>query len=790
MPNTPRSPQFVGQRIRRKEDERLIQGGGTYVDDIQLPGLLHLGFRRSDLAHARIIRIDTTKAAALPGIEAVFTGVDLRDLPSMPILTPFPAPNFFPLARDKVRYVGEPLAVVVASDRYIARDAIDAIEVELEELPAVVDPELALRGEPVILHEDYPNNLAIPVISSGTGVDPEADIVDDTAIDDAFAEAEIVVSQRMVSPRVAPSPLEPRGVVAQYNAGKDFLTLWISTQSAHVVRTLVAQELGLGENQIRVIAPEVGGGFGAKTNPYAEGYIAATLTRRLGRPVKWIEDRSEAFLTTSHGRGVIGYVDIAAKRDGTVLGLKLHLIADIGAYQGLFTAIVPTLTQGMMSGVYDIPAIRADLSEVFTNKTPTDPYRGAGRPEGIYFVERAMDMLARELSMDPAEVRRKNFIAPERFPIHTQAGATYDSGEYARLLDHALELSDWDGLKAERDAARADGRRLGVGMAYYVEVCGLGPSSDVSFGGWEHASVTVERDGVITATTGSSSHGQGHETTFAQLLADEFGTSLEAITIQHGDTAIVKQGIGTFGSRSQAVGGTALLLAAGKVKSHMARFAAQLMEAKVEDLVFADGAISVAGSRESRLTLAEVARYAYAPASLLPDLEPGLSDEAFWEPTGSTYPFGCYIALVEIDTDTGAIAILRFVGVDDCGTVVNPLIVEGQIHGGLAQGIGTALLEEIVYDENGQVLNGSLLDYALPRTTDFPTFELGSTVTPTPLNPLGAKGIGEAGTIGSAPCIVNAAIDALSDLGITHVDMALNSEKLWRVLQPPDGERS
>ena len=784
MPAAPRSPRFVGQRIRRKEDERLIQGGGTYVDDVQLPGLLHLGFRRSDIAHGRIVAIDTTEAAALPGVVAVFTAGDLRDLPSMPVLTPYPAPDFFPLARDKVRYVGEPLAVVVARDRYIARDAVDAIDVEVEELPAVVDPERALMGQPALIHDGYPNNLAIPVVSSGTGVDAEAGTVDDGAIDDAFARAEVVISQRMVSPRVAPSPIEPRGVVAHYDPGKDFLTLWISTQSAHVVRTLMAQALGLGENQIRVIAPEVGGGFGAKTNPYAEGYAAAAVARRLGRPVKWIEERSEAFLATAHGRGVIGYVDLAAKRDGALLGIKLRLIADIGAYQGLFTVVVPTLTQGMLSGVYDIPAIRADLYEAFTNKTPTDPYRGAGRPEGIYFVERAMDMLARELAIDPAELRRRNFIAPERFPVRTQAGATYDSGEYGSLLDHALDLADWDGLRAQRDAARAAGRRLGLGLAFYVEVCGIGPSSEVSFGGWEHAGVTVERDGVITATTGASSHGQGHETTFAQLLADEFGAPLEAITIQHGDTAIVKQGIGTFGSRSQAVGGTALLLAAGKVKARMARFAAQLLEAKADDLVFADGAISVAGAAESGLSLAEVARYAYAPASLPSGLEPGLSDEAFWEPAGSTYPFGCYIALVEVDPATGLLIIRRFVGVDDCGTVVNPLIVEGQIHGGLAQGIGTALYEEMVYDENGQPLNGSLLDYALPRTTDFPTFELGSTVTPTPLNPLGAKGIGEAGTIGSAPCIVNAAVDALSDLGVRHIDMTLGSEKLWRLLQP------
>jgi len=454
----------------------------------------------------------------------------------------------------------------------------------------------------------------------------------------------------------------------------------------------------------------------------------------------------------------------------------------------LLTAAVPTLTMLMANGTYDIPAIRTTLTEVFTNKTPTDAYRGAGRPEATYFVERAMDMLARELGMDPAELRRKNFIAADRFPFQTQMGAVYDSGNYEAALDLALRRADWAGLKATRDAARAEGRLVGLGLAMYVEVCGIGPSSSLPTGGWEHSQVTIERDGRITATTGASPHGQGNETTFAQMLADQFGVPLEHVTIQHGDTAIVKQGIGTFGSRSQAVGGTALHLAGAKVKTKMAQFAAELLEAHPEDLVFENGSISVKGSPSSAKAFADVAAFAYVPVPLPPGLEPGLSDGAFFEPANNTYPFGCHIAMLEIDRETGEPKLLKLVAVDDAGNLINPLIVEGQIHGGLAQGVGQAMIEEAVYSENGQLLTGSFMDYAMPRATDFPRFELDATVTPTPVNPLGAKGVGEAGTLGSTPCIVNAAVDALSEYGVKHIDMMLRPEKLWRLIQAPGGQ--
>jgi aerobic carbon-monoxide dehydrogenase large subunit len=779
-------PKLVGTRVKRREDPRLIQGQATYVDDLKIAGMRHMAFKRSDVAHGRILSIDTSAAAAMDGVEAVFTGADIAGfLGPMPIGTPFPSPPHHAVAVDVVRYAGEPVAVVIASDRYVARDAADAIVVEYEMFPAVVDLEQAMTGQPAIIHADFPNNLAVALVPSGTGVAADFSSVDDSAVNAAFAEAEVVVSQRMVNQRLVPNAIEPRGVVAHYEPGKALMTIWSSTQNPHILKTMIAAMNGLGQHQVRAVAPEVGGGFGAKINIYGEEYVASAISKQLGLPIKWIEDRAEAFVATTHGRDILAYVDIAARRDGKVLGLKMRLIADIGAYNMLLTAAIPTLTMLMANGTYDIPAIRTTLTEVFTNKTPTDAYRGAGRPEATYFVERAMDMLARELNMDPAELRRKNFIAADRFPFQTQMGAVYDSGNYEAALDLALQRSDWAGLKATRDAARAEGRLVGLGLAMYVEVCGIGPSSSLPTGGWEHSQVTIERDGRITATTGASPHGQGNETTFAQMLADQFGVPLDHVTIQHGDTAIVKQGIGTFGSRSQAVGGTALHLAGTKVKTKMAKFAAELLEANPDDLVFENGSISVKGSPSSGKAFADVAAFAYVPVPLPPGLEPGLSDEAFFEPANNTYPFGCHIAMLEIDRETGEPKLLKLVAVDDAGNLINPLIVEGQIHGGLAQGVGQAMIEEAVYSENGQLLTGSFMDYAMPRATDFPRFELDSTVTPTPVNPLGAKGVGEAGTLGSTPCIVNAAVDALSEFGVKHIDMMLRPEKLWRLINAP-----
>jgi len=483
MPTTPVLPKLVGQRVKRREDPRLIQGRATYVDDLKITGMQHIVFKRSDVAHGRIRSIDTSAAQAMEGVEAVFTGAQIAEfLGPMPIGTPFPSPPHHPVAVDVVRYVGDPVAVVVASDRYVAKDAADAIVVEYDVLPAVVDPELAMKGQPGVIHKDFPNNLAVALVPSGTGVDAAGN-VDDSAIDKAFRSAEVVISQRMVNQRLAPNAMEPRGVVAHYEPGKGSMTIWSSTQNPHILRTFIAAMNGMGQDQVRAIAPEVGGGFGCKINIYAEEYVASAVSKRLGIPMKWIEDRSEAFVATTHGRDIIGYVDLAAKRDGTVVGLKLRLIADIGAYNMLLTAAIPTLTMMMANATYNIPAIRTTLTEVFTNKTPTDAYRGAGRPEATYFVERAMDMLAHELHMDPAELRRKNFIQPNQFPFTTQVGAVYDSGDYEKALDKALKAADWKGLKEERDRAQAQGRLVGIGLAMYVEVCGIGPSSSLPTGG-------------------------------------------------------------------------------------------------------------------------------------------------------------------------------------------------------------------------------------------------------------------------------------------------------------------
>ena len=792
MAATPVLPKLVGQRVKRREDPRLIQGRGTYVDDVKIAGMQHLAFKRSDIAHGRIRSVDTSTAEAMEGVEAVFTGAQIAEfLAPMPIGTPFPSPEHRAVAVDTVRFVGDPVAVVVARDRYVARDAADAIVVDCEPLPAVVDPEKAMRGESAVLHADFANNVALGPLPSGTGVGRKG-AVDDTAVDAAFEAADVVIAQRMVNQRLAPSSIEARGVVAHYEPGREALTIWSSSQNPHILRTFVARMLHLGEDRVRAIAPEVGGGFGAKINIYGEEYVAAALSKRLGLPIKWIEDRSEAFLATVHGRDLIAYVELAAARDGKVLGLRMRIIADIGAYNMLLTAGVPTNSMTMANATYAFPAIRATLTEVFTSKTPTDAYRGAGRPEAAYFVERAMDMLARELKMDPAELRRKNFIQPDQFPYKTQMGAVYDSGDYEKALDHALQVAGWERLRQERGAARADGRLVGLGLSMYVEICGMGPSSTLPPGGWEHSQVTVERDGRISATTGTSPHGQGNETTFAQMLADQFGVPLDHVTIHHGDTAVVKQGIGTFGSRSQAVGGAALHDAGAKVKAKMAKFAAALLEAHESDLVFENGTIAVKGAPASAKPFAEVAAYAYRPVRLPEGLTPGLSDEAFFEPSNNTYPFGCHIAMMEIDRETGEPRLLKMVAVDDAGHLINPLIVEGQIHGGLAQGIGQAMVEEVAYAADGQPLTASFMDYALPRASDFPRFELDSTVTPTPINPLGAKGVGEAGTIGSTPCIVNAAVDALSGCGVRHLDMMLRPEKLWRIVhgQPARSSQS
>lgn len=769
----------VGARIKRREDPRLIQGLAHYVDDIKLPDTLHVAILRSPYAHARINAIDTAAAQNLPGVKAVVTGDDIKDtIGGIPCAATDPegfpgikVPHHPVLATDKVRFVGEPIAAVAATDAYIARDALDLIEVDCDLLNAVNSADAALGEGAPILHEDWDDNMAFTWQIAGGDIDA------------AFAEADHIVSQRINHQRLVPNPIETRGVLAQYTRGKDQLTLWSSTQIPHLLRTQLSVMLGMAENRVRVIAPEVGGGFGCKLNVYAEEALIGHLAKQLDQPVKWIESRRENFLHTIHGRDQVGQVELAVKSDGAILGLKYTVTADVGAYYQLLTPAIPTLTGLMLCGSYTFQNVQMDLTAAFTNKMATDAYRGAGRPEATYLIERMIDIVAHDLDLDPLDVRRKNFIGKDAFPHETGTALAYDSGDYTAALDRALKMADYDALRQKQADLRARGRYLGIGFSTYVEICGMGPSAAMPAGGWESSTVRVDPTGKVTVLTGVSPHGQGQETTFAQLVADGLAVELEDIRIIHGDTDAVQYGIGTFGSRATAVGGTAMVHAMGKIKDKVIKIAAHLMESNPQDIVLEDGKYSVHGAPESGLTLAEIAQVAHVGVGLPPETEPGLAESHFFEPPNFTYPFGTHIAVVEVDADTGEVELQRYIAVDDCGNIINPLIVEGQVHGGIAQGVGQALYEEAIYDETGQMLTGSFMDYALPKAHDFPRFELDNTVTPSPVNPMGVKGVGEAGTIGSTPAIANAVIDALKPFGVRHIDLPLRPEKLWKLMQ-------
>ncbi|HTE85599.1 MAG TPA: xanthine dehydrogenase family protein molybdopterin-binding subunit [Dehalococcoidia bacterium] len=752
---------YFGRPIKRREDPRLITGQGKYIDDFRLPGMLFMAVVRSPYAHARIRTIDTRRAEAMPGVVTVVTGEQAAEFapPYPPAQGPKQPPRLV-LAREKVRKVGEGVAIVLADDRYLASDAAAAVEVDYDPLPAVVDPEAALDPDAPQLWEDFPGNVIIKDSPLGSG-DVEA----------AFDKADVVIRQRMVCPRLSPSAIETRGFVASYQAWDEALTLWVTQQSAHGARLQLSRLLGLPESRIRVIAPEVGGGFGSKSNVYHEEAIGCFMAMRLGRPVKWIETRMEAFTGTSHGRGQVGYIELAAKRDGTVLGLKLHNIADVGhlGFNGGALGNTPRLAPN----VYRFQAARMTVTEVLTNKTQIGPYRGAGRPEGVYFTERAMDMLARELGMDPAELRRKNFIPPDAFPYKTVTGLVYDSGDYGKALETLLESAGYDDLKRRRDEARAQGCLVGIGLTSFVENAGGM--------GWENGSVRVDRDGSVVLLSGSSSHGQGHETGYTQIACEVLGVGPELVTVLERDTAVVSQGIGTFGSRSMTLGGSAIYLSLRDVEAKMRRIAARLLETDANDLQFRNGRIEVASHPEDGVAFGQVAAHAYSAPE--PGDEIGLEAQHFYSPDGTTFPFGAYLCMVEVDRETGAVTVLRFDGVDDCGTVVNPLLARGQVHGGIAQGLGQALMEEIVYDEDGQLISGGFLDYAIPAADDVPSLTIAHTVTPSPLTPLGIKGIGESGTIGSTPAIANAVIDALSPLGIRHIDIPLTAARVWQAIR-------
>jgi aerobic carbon-monoxide dehydrogenase large subunit len=776
---------LVGSRIKRREDPRLIMGRGTYVDDIQLPRMTYAAILRSPYAHARIRGIDVSKAKALPGVVAVMTGADLqgKNVPcgwTLPDIKVAPHPA---LAVGKVRYTGDAVAVVVAEERYIARDALDLIEVDFEPLPVVVDAEQAIQPGAPQLHDEVPNNTTF-VWKVGGG-----------DIDKAFREAEVVVKERIVNQRLIPNAIEPRGMVAQYTPGSGDLILWTATQIPHLVRLLLSMVIGIPEHKVRVIAPEVGGGFGSKLYLYPEEVIVATLARLTGRPVKWIEERRENYVATTHGRDQVQYVEVAAKRDGTITGLRVKSIANMGAYLSTFAPGIPTILFGLMlAGNYRIPNIACEVTGVHTNTTLVDAYRGAGRPEATYLVERAVDLTARELGMDPAEIRRRNFVPANAFPHTTATGVTYDSGNYQPTLDKALEIAGYQQLRQEQERLRQEGKYLGIGVVTYVEICGMAPSQvlgavGAGAGGWESATVRVHPTGKVTLYSGASSHGQGHETAFAQIVGDGLGIPLEDVEVVHGDTAQVQFGIGTFGSRSAAVGGMAAVMSVNKVEEKAKKIAAFLLEAAEADLVFESGQFFVKGTPGRGITIQQVAFAAYVPHKYPTGLEPGLEATSFYDPSNFTWPFGSHVAVVEVDPETGVIKLRRYIAVDDCGRVINPLLVDGQIQGGLAQGIAQALFEEAVYDENGQLVSGSLMDYAVPKADDLVNFELDRTETPSPVNALGVKGIGEAGTIASSAAIVNAVVDALAPLGVKHLDMPLKPERVWQAIQQAQARR-
>ena len=767
------APRFVGSEVKRLEDPRLLRGEAQYVDDLTLPGLVHAVVVRSPYAHARVTRIGTGRARAVPGVLAVLTAADLagRVRPKPLILAPpgTKHPPRLPLAEDRVRFVGHPVAFVVAADRAVARDAADLVDVDYDPLAVAADPERAAAAGAPQLHDDAPGNTVYELAWSSGDVDA------------AFARAHRVVRGRFVNQRIAALPMETRGCVAQWQGGA--LTFWQSTQGVHKTRSLLAEALDVPEHAIRVIAPDVGGGFGVKFGLYDEELLTAFAARHVGRPVKWIETRSESLLATNHGRGQVHEAELAVDRDGRFLGLRVSGLGDMGAHLEGFTCLPPILCGRLITGAYRIPAASYRVRAVFTNATPTGPYRGAGRPEASFIIERLVDLAAREVGVDPVEIRKRNFVRDEDFPFKTPSGLTFDSGRYALTLDKALEILDLERVRDEQARARAEGRFVGIGLSTFIETASTGPSRTGALAGHEYGAVRVEASGRVTVVTGTSPHGQGTATTFAQIVADELGVTPDDVTVLHGDTAVVPYGFGTGGSRAASVGGSAVLLAAQRVKDKARRIAAHVLEAGEADLEFDAGRFSVRGFGERAVTLREIARVAHRGQQLPADMEPGLEAMRMWDPPDFTIPFGVYIAVVEVIADTGEVKIRRFVAVDDVGTVINPLLLEGQLHGGIAQGIAQAMSEEIVYDETGQLLTGSLMDYAAPKADAMPDFELDRTVTPTPINPLGAKGVGEAGCVGAPQAIVNAVVDALSPLGVTHVDMPLRAERVWRLLQ-------
>jgi carbon-monoxide dehydrogenase large subunit len=761
---------LIGASIKRAEDPPLITGRGCYVDDINLPGMLHLAFQRSPYPHAKIRSIDFSKAKSMPGVEAVVTGDDLSEklnLTSSQMLPNMKIPPHPILARGAVHCAGVPVAAVVARTRAQAQDAANAIEVEYQALPSVSKAEEAIKPGAPLAREEIDSNICYTLTKNGGDVDK------------AFAAADHVFSMHIASPRQVALAMEPRGVLANPDPFGKTLTVWLSTQGPHRARAEIANVLGFPENRIHLIAPDVGGGFGSKGPVYREDVLTCYLALKMRKPIKWVATRSEDFITTIQGRDQAMTSEMALRKDGKILGLKVKVIANLGAYLHSSTAGPPQRMLGMACGSYQIQDCRVEIIAVFTNTCPTGPYRGAGRPESVLNIERLLDKAAAVLDMDRLELRRKNFIQPEQFPYTTGTGVEYDSGDFEKPLREALKMTDYEKMLRERDERRKRGELVGVGFSTFVE-----PSGGAGF---ESGTVRVERTGEITVMTGSSSHGQGHETSWAQIAAELMKTTMDHVTILHGDTRVSPQGTGTFGSRSAVVGGGALAVAAERVIEKGKRIAAYLVEAAPEDMMQTDGGFAVKGVPDRKISWRQIATAAYS-GRLPKGMEIGLQETAFFDPKREAWGFGTHVALVSVDRDTGKLTIEKLVLVDDCGVVINPMIVEGQIHGGVAQGLGEATREQMLYGEDGQVQTGTLMNYAIMRAGDMPPMVLGETITPNPFNPLGVKGVGECGTNGAPPSVANALMDALAPLGIDHIDMPYTAPKLWQAIRRAKGK--
>jgi carbon-monoxide dehydrogenase large subunit len=776
---------WIGQRLRRKEDPPLITGRGRYTDDHALPGMLYAAIIRSPEAHATIASIDTSAALERPGVHAVLTGEDLQLEAPLPCAWVPPGvevnvPDHWPLARGAVKHVGDPVAVVVGDDRYAVVDAAEDVLVEYDPLPVVVDPEAALQDGSPLVHEQFGTNQVHQWSLGGEDVEQ------------VLEQSDVVVERRIVNHRTSGAPIEPRAVVADYRSGQ--LTVTSSTQVPHFLRLFLAMLLGISEERIRVVAPDVGGGFGAKLQIYGEEILMAALARRLNRPVKWVETRSEHMMVSHHGRDQIATVRMGATRDGTLTGLHVHILADLGAYMMLLTPLIPSLGAFVMTGCYEWKSVRTDITGVFTNKTPTDAIRGAGRPEATHLIEVVMDQLAAELGMDRLELRRRNFIPKERFPAETAIGMTYDSGDYHGTLAKLLEHIDPDEVAREAEELRPKGILRGIGYSTYTEICGLAPSRvtgpagvGVQAGLWESALVRVHVTGAVTVYSGTSPHGQGLDTSFAQIVADRFGVDPEQVTVMHGDTATGPQGLGTYGSRSLSVGGEAIARAADRVVDKAKQVVAHKLEAAPEDIEVRDGKFSVKGSPDKAMTLTEIAGEAYIVDNMPPGFEPGLESTAFYDPENFVFPFGAHACVVDVDAETGKTSVVRYVAVDDCGPAINPNLIDGQVHGGIVHGVGQALYERVHYDEDGQLVTGTFVDYALPSAAELPAFELDRTETPSTTTSLGVKGVGEAGTIAASAAVTNAVIDALRPAGVDFINMPLSPQRVWEAIQQAKG---